>query len=76
MLTGSVGKNRDTSGGPRRLPGQAAPLYINNLLQRDDSCGAVAPMAYTDMLGTVAFLAGGLQTGFTKIDRLLLIFIF
>ena len=26
LLNSRVGKNRDTSGGPRREPGQAAPL--------------------------------------------------
>ena len=49
-----VGKNRDTSGGPRREPGQAVaqaikPSFVNQLSRHG------APMTYTDLLPTVLF---------------------
>jgi hypothetical protein len=55
LLYSRVGKNRDTSRGPRREPGQAAPLTTlqSSLARKFSRCGA--PMTYTDLLGTVLF---------------------
>ena len=49
-----VGKNRDTSGGPRREPGRAVPLTTkrSSLARRFSRYGAA--MSYTDLLGIVA----------------------
>ena len=50
-----VGKNRDTSGSPRREPGQAAPLL--KVFHVDQKILAVhKPMTYTDLLATVIYL--------------------
>jgi hypothetical protein len=47
-----VGKNRDTSGGPRREPGQPAPPL--KVFHVDQKILAVQkPMTYTDLLGNV-----------------------
>ena len=50
-----VGKNRDTSGGPRREPGQPAPPL--KIFHFDQKILAVQkPIAYTDLLCSRAFL--------------------
>ena len=47
-----VGKNRDTSGGPRREPGQPAPPL--KVFHFDQKILAVQkPIAYTDLLAVV-----------------------
>jgi hypothetical protein len=49
-----VGKNRDTSGGPRREPGQPAPPF--KVFHADHNILAVQkPIAYTDLLVAVCF---------------------
>jgi hypothetical protein len=54
LLYSRVGKNRDTSGGPRREPGQAvAPATKTASLVAQLSRHGAA-IAYTDLLGTVA----------------------
>ena len=50
-----VGKNRDTSGGPRREPGQPAPPL--KVFHFDQKLLAVQkPIAYTDLLASVFFM--------------------
>jgi len=52
LLYSRVGKNRDTSGGPRREPGQPAPPL--KLFHFDQKILAVQkPIAYTDLLAVV-----------------------
>ena len=49
-----VGKNRDTSGGPRREPGQPVPpLTVFPFDQK--ILAAQKPMTYTDLLACVRF---------------------
>ena len=53
LLYSRVGKNRDTSGGPRREPGRPAPPL--KVFHFDQNILAVQkPIAYTDLLGIVA----------------------
>ena len=55
LLYSRVGKNRDTSGGPRREPGQPAPPLT--VFHFDQKFLAVQkPMTYTDLLGHVSIL--------------------
>ena len=59
LLNSRVGKNRDTSGSPRRQPGQAVPPTTkrSSLARKLSRYGK--PMTYTDLLGAVSvqFLA-------------------
>ena len=54
LLYSRVGKNRDTSGSPRRQPGQPVPpLTVFHFDQK--ILAAQKPMTYTDLLG-IGFL--------------------
>jgi hypothetical protein len=54
LLNFRVGKNRDTSGSPRREPGQPVPpLAVFHSDQK--ILAAQKPMTYTDLLWLVAF---------------------
>ncbi len=55
LLYSRVGKNRDTSGGPRREPGQPVPpLTVWHFDQK--ILAAQKPMTYTDLLALVFLL--------------------
>ena len=54
LLYSRVGKNRDTSGGPRREPGRPAPPL--KFFHFDQKILAVQkPIAYTDLLANVLY---------------------
>jgi len=52
LVYSRVGKNRDTSGSPRREPGQPVPPLTIHLFNQK-ILAAQKPMTYTDLLCTV-----------------------
>jgi len=55
IIYSRVGKNRDTSGGPRRVPGQPVPPATERSCSQK-ILAAQKPMTYTDLLAAVLFI--------------------